>query len=48
MVVWHKSVYPTGLAWPSTRACVAIFKAHGLSTRACVLACDPSQRVTRG
>ncbi|KHF98113.1 hypothetical protein F383_37329 [Gossypium arboreum] len=31
LAVWHKSVYPIGLPWPSTRACVAIFKAHGCS-----------------
>ncbi|KHG04811.1 hypothetical protein F383_28512 [Gossypium arboreum] len=38
--VCHKSVYPTGLARPSTRpgtrACGAIFKAYGLVKRACV------------
>ncbi|KHG08169.1 Protein stu1 [Gossypium arboreum] len=26
LAVWHKSVYPIGLARPSTRACVAISK----------------------
>ncbi|KHG14675.1 hypothetical protein F383_20382 [Gossypium arboreum] len=42
LAVWHKSVYPTGLArpstLPSTRPCVALFRAHGIVTRACVLA----------
>ncbi|KHG07446.1 hypothetical protein F383_34230 [Gossypium arboreum] len=36
--MWHKSVYLTGLTRPSTRACMAIFRVHGLATPACVLA----------
>ncbi|KHG05674.1 hypothetical protein F383_31274 [Gossypium arboreum] len=43
--VLHKSVYPVGLARPSTRpstrprtrTCMAIFRAYRVATRACVL-----------
>ncbi|KHG22927.1 Glutathione S-transferase theta-1 [Gossypium arboreum] len=41
LALWHKSIYPIGLARPSThpdtRACMAIFRAHGLATRECML-----------
>ncbi|KHG21875.1 hypothetical protein F383_27593 [Gossypium arboreum] len=42
LAMWYKSVYPTGLARPrtrpGTRACMAIFRAHGPGTRECSLA----------
>ncbi|KHG10319.1 putative cytosolic iron-sulfur assembly protein 1 [Gossypium arboreum] len=42
LAIWHKSVYLIGLARPSTqpctRGCMAIFRAHGLVTRVCVVA----------
>ncbi|KHG24915.1 hypothetical protein F383_31002 [Gossypium arboreum] len=38
LAVWHKSVYPIGLARPGIRMCMAISRVHGLATRACVLA----------
>ncbi|KHG00152.1 hypothetical protein F383_19176 [Gossypium arboreum] len=31
LAVWQMSVFLTGLARPSTRVCIAIFRAHGHS-----------------